>query len=289
MHQLTNDQFSVEIAERGAEIRSIRDRRGDEWLWHGDPAWWSGRSPLLFPVVGRSPENLVSIGGHDYPMLSHGFARTSEFAVASASPEAVSLTLTDCDATRAAFPFTFALTLDYGLAGSTLTATATVANRDSKAMPFQFGFHPGFAWPLPGSAGRSHRIELGNGGEPPLRRLDDDKALRADSLPSPFSAGTLVVEPAMFADDAMIFPAGIGDRIAFVAEGGARLDMVTANLPNFALWQKPGAPFLCLEPWRGTAPLAGAGNALETRHGSLTLAPGDSARFEMMMTFTPVG
>ena len=289
MLRLASPQLAVEIAERGAELRSVRDETGAEWLWQGDPAWWGGRAPLLFPVVGRSPADRVTIAGTPYPMGSHGFARHADFAVAAADDAGARLVLADSAATRAAFPFAFRLELAYRLAGRTLHPSATVTNDDTDEMPFQFGFHPGFAWPLPGSAGRRHRVELANGATPPLYRLDADKLLVPAPLPSPFVAGTLVPEAQMFAADAMLFPDGAGDGMAFAAEGGARVALRCTNLPNFAIWQKPGAPYLCLEPWHGTAPFAGAGEALETRPGRALLAPGETMRFALEISFIPAG
>ncbi len=61
--QVSNAVLTLELATRGAELRSIKTADGAEWLWQGDPAWWGGRSPLLFPVVGKSPKDAVSIGG----------------------------------------------------------------------------------------------------------------------------------------------------------------------------------------------------------------------------------
>ncbi len=287
MLRLATPQLAVEIAERGAELRSVRDPSGAEWLWQGDPAWWGGRAPLLFPVVGRSPDNRVSIGGTSYPMASHGFARTLDFAVAAADASSARLVLDDNAATRAAFPFAFRLELAYSLAGNTVRTTATVTNRDTAEMPFQFGFHPGFAWPLPQSAGQTHRVQLANGAAPPLYRLDDDKLLADAPLPSPFSAGELLPRAEMFEADAMLFPAGTGAHLAFAAEGGARVELTCTNLPDFAIWQKPGAPYLCLEPWHGTAPFAGSGDALETRHGRALLPPGQSMAFGLDVTVSP--
>jgi len=287
MLRLATPQLAVEIAERGAELRSVRDASGAEWLWQGDPAWWGGRAPLLFPVVGRSPDDRVTIGGTAYPMGSHGFARTADFTVEAADATTARLALADDAATRTAFPFAFRLELSYRLAGATLHTSATVSNRDISDMPFQFGFHPGFAWPLPGSAGETHRVTLANGGAPPLYRLDADKLLVSRPLPSPFVAGVLTPAAAMFEADAMLFPEGAGDAIAFAAEGGARVELRCANLPNFAIWQKPGAPYLCLEPWHGTAPVADGGDALETRHGRALLAPGQSMTFGLALTFSP--
>lgn len=287
MPLLSNDHLTIEIAERGAELRSIHDAEGGEWLWHGDPAWWGGRAPLLFPLVGRSPDDTVSIAGKTYPMKQHGFARTSDFTIESADRTSAVLTLTDSPATREIYPFAFALTIAYRLDGTTLGTTATVENRDSAPMPFQFGFHPGFAWPLPRARGEAHQVVLGNGGEPPLHRLDGaTKLLLAESLPSPFRDGVLTPQAAMFEDDAMLFLSGAGDHFAFVAAGGTRLDMRVTNLPEFALWQKPGAPYLCLEPWHGTTPFTGTGDALETRNGAAVLPPGETMQFGMDLRFT---
>ncbi len=286
--QIANDHLRVEIAARGAELRSIRTTDGAEWLWNGDPAFWTGRSPLLFPVIGRSPNNQVSIGGASFPMAAHGFARILDFAEDGSGPDWARFTLDESDVTRASFPYAFQLSMTYRLDGTSVSCLASVTNIDSVPMPFQFGFHPGFVWPLPGSDGKRHTVTLGNGAEPGLYRLNADKLLIDEPHPSPFAAGRLEPDRSMFDDDAMLFPAGAGTSFSFAAEGGARIDMKTANLPNFAIWQKPGAPFLCLEPWHGTAPFSGTGDALETRNGAASLSPGEQMDFRMELKFTGI-
>jgi galactose mutarotase-like enzyme len=61
--------------------------------------------------------------------------------------------------------------------------------------------------------------------------------------------------------------------------------MSTSSLPAFALWQKPGAPFLCLEPWCGMAPFPSQGAALEARNGSVMMAPNARTVFAMDLRF----
>ena len=46
----------------GGELVSLR-REGTEYIWSGDPAYWSGRNPLLFPIVGALKNGVVDIGG----------------------------------------------------------------------------------------------------------------------------------------------------------------------------------------------------------------------------------
>ena len=50
MQTLSNDILSVTIAERGAEMQSIRDAQGHEYLWQADPKYWAKHSPTLFSL-----------------------------------------------------------------------------------------------------------------------------------------------------------------------------------------------------------------------------------------------
>ena len=51
MVELKNEQLSVVVSEKGAELQSIKDANGKEYLWQADPKYWNRRSPILFPIV----------------------------------------------------------------------------------------------------------------------------------------------------------------------------------------------------------------------------------------------
>jgi galactose mutarotase-like enzyme len=51
------------------------------------------------------------------------------------------------------------------------------------------------------------------------------------------------------------------------------------NLPNLALWSKQGAPFVCLEPWHGTAALVDGSDRLDERPFAVLLEPGGHAQY----------
>ena len=78
---LRRGSLTAETETLGGELVSLRDRRGTEYIWNGDPAYWSGRNPVLFPVVGSLKGGKVSIGGKTYEMGRHGFARQSQFTL----------------------------------------------------------------------------------------------------------------------------------------------------------------------------------------------------------------
>lgn len=53
MITLRNGRWGAQISEMGAELKSLVDlRSGQEYVWNGDPAWWNGSAPELFPVIG---------------------------------------------------------------------------------------------------------------------------------------------------------------------------------------------------------------------------------------------
>jgi galactose mutarotase-like enzyme len=276
--RIANQYLTVDVSSLGAEMQALTTSDGRSWLWNGDTAFWGGRSPILFPMVGRAPGDTIEIDGVSYPMSQHGFARRAEFALAASTATACRYELAASQATRAVYPFDFLLAVEHSVEGRTLTVSAEVNNRDQRPMPFGIGFHPAFVWPLPGAAGRDHVVTLDNGGEPDLVRVEGGLISPA-KLASPFSAGRLVLDHAMFEDDAMIFPEGAGNGLRYGADGGPTMHFHFDNLPNLALWQKPGAPFICIELWHGTAAEKNGSNDLAKRPFSKVLAPGASARF----------
>ncbi|MBY3122244.1 aldose 1-epimerase family protein [Rhizobium laguerreae] len=276
--RIGNQDLTVDVSSLGAEMQALTSSDRRSWLWTGDAAFWTGRSPILFPIVGKAPDDKIAIDGTVYPMAQHGFARRSEFVLAASTETMCRFELAASDATRAVYPFEFQLAVVHAVEGRALTVTAEVTNRDWKAMPFGLGFHSAFAWPLPDASGRDHIVTLDNQGEPGLVRLQGG-LINPAPLPSPFDGGRLVLDHAMFEQDAMIFPDGAGDGLSYGAEGGPTMQFHFENLPNLALWTKPGAPFLCIEPWHGTAAEAGSSSELSKRPSTTILAPGAVASF----------
>ncbi|MBY3361291.1 aldose 1-epimerase family protein [Rhizobium laguerreae] len=276
--RIGNEDLTVDVSSLGAEMQALSSSDGRSWLWTGDAAFWTGRSPILFPIVGKAPDDKVAIGGTVYPMAQHGFARRSEFVLAASTETMCRFELVASDATRSVYPFDFQLAVVHAVEGRVLTVTAEVTNRGRKAMPFGLGFHSAFAWPLPDASGRDHVVTLDNKGEPGLVRLEGG-LINPAPLPSPFDAGRLVLDHAMFEQDAMIFPDGAGESLSYGAEGGPVMQFHFENLPNLALWTKPSAPFLCIEPWHGTAAEAGGSSELSERPSTTILAPGAVASF----------
>ena len=275
---IANDTLAVEVSSLGAETQSLKTVDGRSWLWSGDPAFWNGRSPILFPIVGKAADNTVLVAGKAFEMQQHGIVRRQEWRLADAGETFCLHEIVSSEASKTAYPFDFRLTLRHAIEGRRLTVTAEVTNTGSAPLPFGLGFHPAFAWPLPGAEGRVHTVVLGNKAEPLLVRIENGLR-KPGRLASPFKAGRLVLDHRYFEEDAMIFPEDAGDGLTYAADGGPSLHFTFDNLPNLALWTKPGAPFICVEPWHGTAPEIGASAEIANRPHSLELAPGKATKF----------
>jgi len=279
---LNNDVLRAEIAPLGAELVRLQDATGADWLHDGDPVWWNGRSPLLFPMVGRAAGDRIRVEGEAYDLPQHGFARRSLFEVVEAAPQRALLRLTDNENTRRGYPFAFRLDLAYALDGATLNVVATLVNADDKPLPCAFGFHPAFRWPLPGGKG-AHEVRFERPEPAPIRRLDDG-LIDPREFPNPAASGTLALQPGLFDAGALIFDKLDSRRVAFGPPGGPEVAVSFPGLPHFALWTKPGAPYLCLEPWQGFAAPVGYDGDFSERPGVVVLAPGEQRRFMMDVT-----
>ena len=267
----------------GAELVSLRDADGRELMTDADPAFWSGHAPLLFPIVGRLAGDTLRLDGRTFPMKQHGFARRMRFEPVVAAPDRAVFRLVDTEETRASYPFAFRLDVAFALAGATLDIAVTIANPGDVPLPASFGFHPAFAWPLPYGAPRAaHRIVFDRA-PGPLRRLGDDGTLLSASFASPLEGATLPLTDALFQDDALIWTGTGGTALTYGAPGTPQL-RIASDAPDLGIWTKPGAHFVCIEPWHGHADPQGFAGDFRDKPGVFPIAPGAERRIGMQVT-----
>ena len=286
---ISSGDLTARINPLGAELWSLTDAIGQEYMTDADPAFWTGHAPVLFPVVGALNHDRYRLGDRHYELKKHGFARHSAFSVISAEADEVRLRLTDSAQTRALYPFAFALELAFRVDGMRLGMMATVTNADEVVMPFSLGFHPAFAWPLPGGGAKEdHRVVFVEAEAEPIRRVDPTTGLLLpDRMPSPVDGHILVPDADLFKADALIWDAVCSRALTFGANGGAQLALAFPDTPMLGIWQKPGAHYLCVEPWQGHADPVGYDGDLHDKPGIVLLEPGASRSFHMDVTVLP--
>lgn len=281
---IRNERLTAEISALGAELQVLRTTEGTDFLWNGDPAWWRGRSPLLFPIVGRVPDDTVRIDGKSYTMHQHGIVRTETFALAASEEAACTFRLSASDATRAAYPFEFVLDVRYAVEGAGLLIESTVTNAGDREMPVSFGYHPAFVWPLPGATGREGHLVTFDAPEPaPIRRVKSG-LLQPESFPTPVEGRVMRLEDALFVDDAVIFDRLASRAVTFSGPNGASVRVEFEGMPQLGIWTKPGAPYLCIEPWHGYAAPQGFDGELRDKEAMTMLAPGKAMTFAIRVT-----
>ena len=282
---ISNGELTARIDPLGAELLSLQDSAGREYMTDGDPAFWTGHAPLLFPIVGALHGGTYRHDGREYALAKHGFARGSRFTCEEHDAAGrVRFVLEANAATRQAYPFEFRLEMLFELRGSTLGMIATIANAGDAAMPFSFGFHPAFAWPLPGGGEKlAHAVVFQQAELQDIRRIDAD-GLVAHREASPVRGDRLALSPALFEGDALIWDQLASRRLSYEGKDGAALDIAFPDTPMLGIWQKPGANFICIEPWAGIADSAGYSGDFRDKPGVMELAPGGSRAFRMDVT-----
>ena len=281
--------LSARINPLGAELWSLTDAHGREYMTDADPAFWTGHAPLLFPIVGALNGGKYRLGEREYSLPKHGFARTSLFDVKELAPNYVRFRLVDSAETRAIYPVAFALDAEFSLSGETLAVTVTVANRGDAPMPFSFGFHPAFAWPLPdGGRKAEHRVVFACDEPEPIRRIDAQTALLLpDPEPTPVDGRVLVPDASLFEKDALIWDRLNSRSLAFAGERGPKVEIAFPDCPNLGIWQKLGAPFLAIEPWHGFNDPVGFAGDIREKPGIISLPRGGERRFRMDVAVRP--
>jgi galactose mutarotase-like enzyme len=275
--------LSAEISATGAELVRLQDRTGADLLWDGNPAVWNGRSPLLFPIVGEVKGNRLNVAGKAYEIGRHGFARTSTFALVGSDAASCTWRLESSEATRRQYPFEFRLDVTYRIEGATLHMEARVTNTGAAVMPASFGFHPALRWPLPyGTSRAAHEIVFERDEPAPIRRPIDG-LLSAAQFATPVRDRHLRLHDDLFEDGALVFDT-LASRSVLYGEA-IRVDF--PPMPHLGIWTKPGAGYVCIEPWQGHASPEGFDGELADKPGVIAIAPGATECFGMSISVSP--
>ncbi len=274
--------LSAAINPLGAELSVLRDGEGRDLLWDGDPAFWTGRAPILFPIVGALVDDGYTLDGQRYHLPRHGFARRRRFALADHQPDSATFRLDADDDTRAAYPFDFRLDMRFALSAAAIEMAATVTNRGDTPMPASFGFHPALRWPLPyGRPRTDHRITFAAPEPGDIRRIDAAGLLLPDPRPTPVAGNVLHLTDDLFAEDAVILDTPASRSLTYGAPDGPKIAVDFPAMPQLGIWTKAGAGYICIEPWQGIADPAGFAGDLRDKPGMVIIAPAASRDFTM--------
>jgi len=274
---LASGDDRAEIRRLGAELIALRVERKN-LLWRADAAVWGRSSPILFPVVGRLRNGAIQVGQKSYRMGVHGFAASRPFEVVEQSQDSVLLQLADDDVTKAIFPFSFRLIIRYRLLSRCLEISFKVENSGAICLPYALGLHPGFAWPFATGARGDYCVEFEQDEVPEVPLITADGLFSNLRRPLPLQGTVLPLTEELFTNDALSFLNAKSRLLRFIAPDGSAIRMEVEDFPHFALWTRPGAPFLCLEAWTGYGDPEDFAGDISEKPSIRFLPPGACAR-----------
>ena len=281
MIELKNELLTVTVAERGAEIVSVKNAAGYEYIWQADPKFWAKHSPLLFPVCGRLRGFAYTYAGKRYEMGNHGFAQRKIFTAERMSGTEAAFTLTEDAETLAEYPFRFVLRQRYALGGEVLRAFTRVENPARTPLYCNFGSHEAYA------AG-------GNFSDWSVRfEREEDLVLKEQVNGNlsgrriPYAEGVreLPLRQEMFDNDSLLFDGLKSRRVALLHRGKEAVEVRFGPYEHLLLWTKPGAPYLAIEPWNGLPDRADADGELPHKAGILRIDGGGAVEMEHSIRF----
>lgn len=274
--------FTADIARSGAELRSLTDVCGTQYIWQRDERYWCRSSPILFPYIGVLKDGAaVFPNGQKSNGTVHGFARDSVFSVLRSSGSAVSLLLRWSEESLRLYPYKFRLEVEYSLSEHGLTVSFTVHNDDREYMFFGLGGHPGFRCPL--HSGEEYSDYVLRFHERETQRCpyfnDAGMYVAGRSRPVLENERILTLEHECFEHDALLFSNLNSDCAELInLRTGAGIRFGWESFPHLGVWTPKGknAPLISLEPWTSIPAGTDEDMSFEKKRDIVALAPDGS-------------
>lgn len=244
LHKIENEIFTCEIDDMGAQLHSLVSKsNGKEYIWYGKPEIWYGQAPVLFPVIGQLVNDSYRYNGTEYSMPKHGLARKLPFTVKECGGAKAVFSLKSDENTLKSYPFEFELLVAFELCGDSLVNTMTVINKTQGEMYFSIGAHPAFNCKV------GDVIEFEKPETLETERIGSDNLLLDRKFPLLDNAREIVITKEIFEADALIL-SGIRSQ-KLTIKGENEVEFTFGDCPFLGIWAKPGAPYVCIEPWYG--------------------------------------
>jgi galactose mutarotase-like enzyme len=285
-HCFASDGVSACVKADGAELYTLRDGSGLDYLWSAEPVW-PRHAPVLFPIVGRLRDDTLLHHGHRYRLTQHGFARDRRFDWAERSAIGCRLVLTDDSDTRALYPFGFRFEIAFTASGTSLRVEYVVSNTGDEVLPASMGAHPAFRWPLvPGTPKEAYALTFAAEESGPLRGVVGGLLTEANR-PSPIAGRHLALREDLFAADALILPNPASRSVRYAAAEGPALTVGWEGFTQLGLWSRAGGDFLCIEPWQGMASPRDFDGDFVRKPWLMLISPGESRSAGYQVTLEP--
>lgn len=287
MITLNNQKMSASIDSMGAQLISLKDASGKEYMWQQNPEFWARCSPLLFPAIGNSRNGKTIIEDKVYDLPKHGFCKDMDFQVCNQTKSCVSFQISSCEFTKSMYPYEFQLSLTYTLTDDGIFMDYLVENQDNRTIWFCLGAHPGFNCPLEdGERFEDYQLEFEQK-ETLSALVYDLEKLQFDHewrIPVLEDSRVLPLDYHLFDRDALYFDQITSRKAAIIHPVTRRgIEVDYSGFSSVAFWTPTfkNAPFLCVEPWNGSAIRSDEDDYFINKHDVQSLKQGESRTYHL--------
>ncbi len=243
-YKIENEFLTCEIDDMGAQLHSlILKENSKEYIWQGNPDIWYGQAPVLFPIIGQLLDDKYRYNGTEYTMPKHGLARKLLFNVKECEGAKAVFSLESDEKTRENYPFDFEYLVTFELCGKKLVNTMTVVNKTDGVMYFSVGAHPAFNCKV------GDIIEFEQPETLATERIDKDSIIIDEKYPLIENSREIAITKEIFEPDALILSDIKSKKLRIKSD--YEVEFTFGDCPFLGIWAKPGAPYVCIEPWYG--------------------------------------
>lgn len=271
--EIQNDFLKLTIASKGAEKQALISNNGVSYLRDLDE-YWNRKAPFLFPNVGRLKDGYTIINNQEYHLPLHGFLRDQEFEVLHARKDEISLVNVYNEDTLNLYPFKYKAIITYQLKAKTLKTKVTIINEDDKDMIFNFGGHPGFRCPIfTDEKFTDYKVVFEKTENFAAPSVEEDGTLNFKKTTEFKDIKELPLKYDYFTIDAIVIPRVRSRKVKLVNDKNQGIEFKFPHFITLAIWTRPNAPFVCLEPWIGHADRYDANHQFSDKDNIITLKP----------------
>ena len=258
----------------GAELNSFKSKKtGFEFIWGGNTDIWYGQSPILFPIIGRLLDDKYRLNDKEYTMPKHGIVRKKPFKLIDKTENSLKFIQSDDEESLKEYPYHFDLIVEFKITDNGLSVTHTVVNKNDCIMYYSFGAHPAFNCEI------GDYLEFSENEELLTERIDHDSILIEEKFPVNIDGNKLTITENLFDDDALILSGYKSKSISLKSNNHNRVVKFNFDSPLLGIWAKPGAPYVCIEPWWGVNDNYDKKDDLSQKRGIMALNPNEEKSF----------
>ena len=245
---IKNEFLTAKIKSLGAELTSVTDKDGKEYIWEGREEFWDGQAPVLFPIVGRLKNGRYTYKGKTYEMKAHGFAKETEFMVEEQSENSVTFFISSNEETLKQYPFLFEFRVRFTLEGKKLIVSYITDNKGEGEMLYNVGSHE--AYNIDGID--NYSLVLDEAETLDRFEVEPSGIICEKGIPCFENSRELKLSDDFFTVDAIILFDIKSTGIALRDDrDGSQIYVDFKGNNSILIWRKPKAPFACIETWAG--------------------------------------